>query len=84
MDQLDDTATCASCHVDRTHPNAGAARASRSITGCPRLHFDKISCKTCHIPVMNGPFDRKLVDRTAGPYQTFERTQTMEASSGNQ
>ena len=78
MDQLDNTATCASCHIDRTHPNAGSAPGIGVHNGIPRLHFDKISCKVCHIPILNGPLDRNLNDFTAGPYQGSDRSQTTE------
>ena len=56
----------------RPHPAAQHA-------GMPAFHFDKISCKTCHIPILNGPVDQDVADFTAGPYQTFERTQITEA-----
>jgi hypothetical protein len=81
MDQLDNTVTCASCHVDRTHPNTGDAPGIAVHNGLPTLHFDKIACRTCHIPILNGPVDRTLIDLTVGPYQTFDRTQTVEAET---
>ena len=80
MDQLDNTVTCASCHISQTHPNTGTAPVPTAAhSGIPAFHFDKISCKTCHIPYLNGPVDQILADFTTGPYQTFERTQVTEA-----
>jgi hypothetical protein len=80
MDQLDNTVTCASCHQDWTHPNAGAApNPASKHAGFPAFHFDRISCKTCHIPILNGPVDQDVADFVAGPYQTFERAQILEA-----
>ncbi|MBI5575281.1 MAG: hypothetical protein HY896_02835 [Deltaproteobacteria bacterium] len=82
MDQLDDTVTCESCHVTRTHPNSASAPVpDAGHAGFPGIHFTKISCKTCHIPWLNGPVDQDLADFTVGPYQTFERTQTLEAGA---
>jgi PKD repeat protein len=46
--------------------------------GFPSFHFEKISCKTCHIPYLNGPVDQITADFTTGPYQTFERVQANE------
>jgi PKD repeat protein len=93
MDQLDNTVTCASCHIDRTHPNltydttdgkwylTGTTKEVKQPThaGFPAFHFERISCKTCHIPYMDGPVDQIAADFTTGPYQTFERTQVTEA-----
>ncbi|MEW6118400.1 MAG: hypothetical protein AB1553_16115, partial [Nitrospirota bacterium] len=77
MDQLDNTVTCASCHITRTHPEAaGAPDPSVAHAGFPALHFDVLSCKVCHIPVLNGPVDQVLADFTTGPYRTFERVQS--------
>ena len=83
MDQLDNTVTCASCHVDGTHPGAaGAPSPATAHAGFPAAHFEKIDCKTCHIPVVNGPVKQLVSDFTAGPFQTFERTQVLEAPPG--
>ncbi len=79
MDRLANTVTCSSCHIDRTHPNAGAAPApAEGHAGIPAFHFNRINCKTCHIPYLNGPVVRLLSDFTAGPYRTFERAQVIE------
>jgi hypothetical protein len=80
MDQLDDTVTCQACHIDFSHPASGnAPTPGAEHAGFPAFHFDLISCKTCHIPVVNGPVDQDVADYMVGPYQTFERTQTLEA-----
>lgn len=81
MDQLDNTVTCAGCHVEKTHPNSYLAPYPNH-AGFPALHFEKISCRTCHIPVLNGPVDQDLADFTVGPFQTFERTQTTQTPAG--
>jgi hypothetical protein len=82
MDQLDNTVTCESCHITGTHPNAsGAPNPAAAHAGIPSIHFNKISCKTCHIPFLNGPYDQDVADFTVGPYQTFERTQVQQAGS---
>jgi hypothetical protein len=87
MDQLDNTVTCESCHTSRTHPNLSDNGGTLTApipahAGFPAVHFTKIDCKTCHIPVLNAPMKQNIADFTAGPYQTSERTQTDEVSSG--
>lgn len=83
MDQLDNTVTCASCHVTRTHPNAaGAPDPAAKHAGFPAIHFTTISCRTCHVPRLNGPQQWLLADFTAGPYRTFERNQVTESPTG--
>ncbi|MBI5741354.1 MAG: hypothetical protein HZA16_11640, partial [Nitrospirae bacterium] len=83
MDQLDNTVTCGSCHIDGTHPNAaGAPDPTAAHAVFPQLHFDKIDCKTCHIPVLNAPMKQQLADFTAGPWRTFERAQITENAAG--
>ncbi len=89
LDQMDNTATCESCHITRTHPNAGiegqpgaAQNPAAAHAGFPAFHFSKIDCRTCHVPVLNGPVKRILADFTAGPYQASERAQTIEDPAG--
>jgi hypothetical protein len=83
MDQLDNTVTCESCHISRTHPNAGAApNPSTAHAGIPAVHFDKIACRTCHIPSLNSPMNQDLADFTVGPFRTFERAQLTEVPTG--
>ncbi|HET8580125.1 MAG TPA: hypothetical protein VFL31_03925, partial [Nitrospiraceae bacterium] len=83
MDQLDNTVTCEGCHIAKTHVNSyGAPVPTKAHTGFPALHFEKISCKTCHIPILNGPMDQDVADFLTGPFQTFERTQTTQAPTG--
>jgi hypothetical protein len=83
MDQLDSTVTCASCHVTRTHPNAaGAPDPTAKHAGFPSDHLRTMNCRTCHIPLLNGPQQWLLADFTAGPYRTFERNQVTENASG--
>jgi PKD repeat protein len=77
MDQLDYTVTCESCHITKTHPNAGNAPTPNH-EGFPSIHFVKIHCKTCHIPVVNGPVKQHIADFSAGPFRGFARTQTIE------
>ncbi|MEW6118387.1 MAG: hypothetical protein AB1553_16050, partial [Nitrospirota bacterium] len=83
LDQFDNTATCASCHITRTHPNTGSApNPAIAHSSFPAFHFDLIDCRTCHIPVINGPYKEILADLTAGPYRTFERKQMKESPAG--
>ena len=82
MDQLDNTVTCQSCHTTRTHPklteNGGTMVAPQPThRGFPSLHFRKIDCRTCHIPVLNGPLKQVLADFTVGPYRNAPRAQSM-------
>ncbi|MCX7793178.1 MAG: PKD domain-containing protein [Thermodesulfovibrionales bacterium] len=80
MDQVDYTVTCESCHITKTHPNAGNA-PTPTHAGFPSVHFVKIHCKTCHIPVVNGPVKQFLADFSAGPYRGFARVQSVEMPS---
>jgi hypothetical protein len=83
MDALDNTATCESCHIYGTHPKAYLAKSPAvAHKGFPPSHFEKIACKTCHIPSINSPMNQDLADFTVGPYRTFERTQVTEVSAG--
>ncbi|MBI4516035.1 MAG: PKD domain-containing protein [Deltaproteobacteria bacterium] len=82
-DQFDNTVTCQSCHINRTHPNTGSAPDPASAHAAfPALHFDRIDCKTCHIPLVNGPMKLDTVDFTAGYYQQGAREQRSAAPSG--
>jgi hypothetical protein len=96
MDQLDNTVTCASCHITHEHPNVALSNGEYILSGAstttvvptpahagfPANHLEKIDCKTCHIPVLNAPMKQYIADFTVGPYRTFERTQTVENSAG--
>jgi hypothetical protein len=83
MDQLDNTVTCEGCHVSRTHPKAGSARnPATAHAGFPPSHFEKLSCKACHITSLNSAMNQDLADFTVGPFRTFERTQVTEAPTG--
>jgi PKD repeat protein len=81
MDQLDNTVTCASCHIDGTHPNRGTAPIPAH-AGFPAVHFQKLDCRVCHIPVLNAKSIWKVADFTVGPYRTFERNQAPEYPLG--
>ena len=81
MDQIDNTVKCAGCHIDATHPNAAGAPTPPH-TGLPAVHLQKLDCRTCHIPVVNGPADWEIADFTVGPFRTFERNQTTENKLG--
>jgi PKD repeat protein len=82
MDQLDSTVTCASCHTERTHPNnAGAPTPAHA--GFPAVHFEKLDCRVCHVPVMNAKSIWKVADFTVGPFRTFERNQAPESALGS-
>jgi PKD repeat protein len=82
MDQLDNTVNCASCHIDRTHPNKGTAPVPAH-AGFPAVHFEKLDCRVCHIPVLNAKSIWKIADFTVGPYRTFERNQAPENPLGS-
>ena len=83
MDQLDNTVSCESCHITRTHPNAGTApNPAEAHAGFPSLHFGRIGCRTCHIPEVNFSRKQMVADHTAGPYQASDREQLMENSDG--
>lgn len=83
MDQFDNTVTCASCHTEGTHPNTGAAPdPASSHDALPAIHFSKLDCRVCHIPVLNGPQQWLVADFTVGPYRTFERNQVTESPTG--
>jgi len=81
MDQLDGTATCEGCHIDGTHPNAaGAPDPTAAHAGFSARHFQKIDCRTCHIPVVNFVKKQSVEDFTAGPFQMFSRGQFLVSS----
>jgi PKD repeat protein len=82
MDQLDNTVTCASCHIDGTHPNRGTAPIPAH-AGFPAVHFQKLDCRVCHIPVLNAKSIWKVADFTVGPFRTFERNQAPENALGS-
>ncbi len=81
MDQIDNTVTCASCHIDGTHPNKGTATIPAH-AGFPAVHLEKLDCRVCHIPVLNAKSIWKVADFTVGPYRTFERNQAPEYPLG--
>ncbi|MBI5741358.1 MAG: hypothetical protein HZA16_11660, partial [Nitrospirae bacterium] len=70
-DQLDGTVTCEGCHIDKTHPNAGSAPdPATAHAAFPPAHFEKIDCRTCHIPaVYSAPGRLGFRDWTAGGYR---------------
>ncbi len=85
MDQLDNTVTCENCHITRTHPNAASAPdPSAAHAGFPAFHFDRIDCRSCHIPMMNFTEKQILADFSAGPYQGGERGQYRSDPQGIQ
>ena len=59
------------------HQSPEAAHA-----GFPSFHFSVIDCRTCHIPIVNGPIKRVVQDYTAGPYQGGDRHQLREDPNG--
>jgi hypothetical protein len=77
-DGYEGTVSCASCHTTRTHPaladNGGTlASPQPSHMGFPALHFEKIDCRTCHIPnVYSSPGRLLFRDWTAGAYRQTE------------
>jgi hypothetical protein len=81
MEKADDindgTVTCESCHIEQDHPNTGAAPVPAH-AGFPALHFDKIDCRTCHIPKVYASPGRLLFrDWTAGAWRQ------VDGSNGN-
>ncbi len=78
MDQIDGTVSCESCHTTRTHPalagNGGTLASPQPVhMGFPALHFEKIDCRTCHIPTVYSSPGRLLFrDWTAGAYRQAE------------
>ena len=82
-DQLDNTVTCESCHIDGTHPNKGNATVPAH-TGLPANHLAKIDCRTCHIPTLN--FMKKVLaaDFSSSPYPEvgIERNQVIANPAG--
>jgi mono/diheme cytochrome c family protein len=77
-DGYEGTVSCASCHTTRTHPalagNGGTlASPQPGHMGFPALHFEKIDCRTCHIPTVYSSPGRLLFrDWTAGAYRQTE------------
>ena len=68
-DYLDGTVTCASCHITKTHPNSANAPVPTH-NGFDALHFEKIDCRTCHIPnVFSSPGRLLFRDWSAGAYR---------------
>ena len=87
LDNLDNTVTCASCHTTRTHPNitgngGSLVSPTPAHAGFPAIHFAKLDCRVCHIPVLNAKSIWKVADFTVGPYRSFERNQAPENSLG--
>lgn len=83
MDQFDNTVTCESCHTAGTHPKKNAApNPAGAHAALPPIHFSRIDCRTCHIPLLNGPMKQNVLDFTAGPYQESQRGQASASSSG--
>ncbi|MBI4685652.1 MAG: hypothetical protein HY755_10690 [Nitrospirae bacterium] len=76
-DYLDGTVTCEGCHSSTgTHPNKAALNppdpdiAGGGHVNIPALHFEKIDCRTCHIPsVYAAPGRLLLRDWSAGAYR---------------
>jgi hypothetical protein len=67
---LDNTVTCQSCHVDQTHPNTGTAPLAAH-AGYLQGHLARISCVTCHVPeAYAAPARLKYRDWTAGFWRT--------------
>jgi len=74
-DNLDGTVTCAGCHITKEHPNSGNA-PTPTHTGFPSIHFQKIDCRTCHIPsVYAAPGKLKYRDWTVGWFRGLNRNQ---------
>ena len=75
-DGFEGTVSCASCHIagENHHPNAAALAAPiAGHAGFPALHFDKIDCRTCHIPAIYASPGRLMFrDWTAGAYRQTE------------
>jgi hypothetical protein len=75
-DGYEGTVSCASCHIagENNHPNAAALNAPiAGHAGFPALHFEKIDCRTCHIPQVYASPGRLLFrDWTAGAYRQTE------------
>ena len=74
--ETDGLVTCEGCHIagENHHPNAAALDAPiAGHAGFPALHFDKIDCRTCHIPeVYSYPGRLLFRDWTAGAYRQGE------------
>jgi len=82
-DQFDNTVTCESCHLNGSHPRKGAApNPALAHAAFPPFHFERIDCKTCHIPALNGPLRQSVTDFTVGPYQGGPRGALSESASG--
>jgi len=85
MDQTDNTVTCEGCHITGSHPNAADAAAHDPVEEhalFPASHFQKIDCRTCHIPALNFAKKQTVEDFTVGPFQTFSRAQVLANSNG--
>jgi hypothetical protein len=84
MDQLDNTVTCESCHITRVHPKAGSA-PTPTHAAFPALHFERIDCRTCHIPTINFVKKQLVADFSSAPYPMdagFERGQSITGPAG--
>lgn len=82
MPNINGTVSCESCHTTKTHPRYyNADGSAKSVTpfpadptvahaGFPAIHFQKISCTTCHIPeVYSAPGRLKYRDFSMGYYK---------------
>ncbi len=82
MPNINGTVSCESCHTTHTHPRYwnpdGTAKAvtpfpadpTAAHAGFPAVHFQKISCTTCHIPeVYAAPGRLKYRDYSLGYYK---------------
>ncbi len=68
-DVFDGTVTCEGCHIEGTHPNKGTAPVPAH-AGFPAFHFEKIDCRTCHIPrIFSSPGRLLFRDWTTGGYR---------------
>jgi hypothetical protein len=82
MPNINGTVSCESCHTTKTHPRYwnpdGTAKAvtpfppdpASAHAGFPAIHFQKISCTTCHIPeIYAAPGRLKYRDFSLGYYK---------------
>ena len=78
-DNLDGTVTCAGCHIAQDQPslakNGGTLTAPvPAHSSFPALHFQKIDCRTCHIPsIYSAPGRLKYRDWTVGRFRGLNR-----------
>ena len=75
-DGFEGTVSCESCHIagEQTNPNVATLNPPiAGHAGFPALHFEKIDCRTCHIPAIYATPGRLLFrDWTAGAYRQTE------------